>query len=746
MFPVVTLPTTPLIGGHSAIGNESDPFTVLKDKSESLSMNYQLAVVPTFSYADKIFSGRELVRKNNLVVPYLTNTEDYFVYASTTEKYNGISTYEAVGSIVGAASYAVTIENSSGKIVVTLPNIGTYKSWGIADSDGNLYLGVNIDEEEITTVYFNFRNRRTGMSYTFDGRVIQRSIAPSITTQTGLTSITININDQQQSASFRARIRDITNNGDYTFQTTTNTQVIFGGLTQSTEYEVGVQAITQLGFESAYTSRRVFTDGPPAKIEDVYTVVEETGIRVYWNVDPAAAAYEIQYKTDNEDWGDALSEFAGTGRSNILIEDLQSNIVYIFRVRGFNEDYEGDFSDEVIGVFADTSDFTVTAIPSFDSIAVTWTEVSDSEGYQFRFKEATAASYFTFNFFDPEQTTYTLTGLNELTFYDVGVRVVFTYEGTTIFTDWIDRRVQTIAVPPPGDLAVPVITDRAGFPTTTEASWTITNNNDEEVNVFYDFNTSPITTTTTARGTIAANSSVTATNGGSEGQTRYIAAQFKQTGFNDSAVSTGSQTILVSEPIPAPASVTVSDITASSAYASWSVVGDATNGYRAELRRVDGTANGVFVDVRTTGSNSFVYTDPVFAGLSPGNSYFVRVRSNAVGSRAESSYTLSTEFEPEVIAGTPNAPGSLAITNVEVDMDQADVTLTWTDNSTNETGFRMYRRVGTVGSFVNISGNLAINTTTYIDEGAPSGGSISYYVVAFNANGESPSNTVTQTI
>jgi hypothetical protein len=44
----------------------------------------------------------------------------------------------------------------------------------------------------------------------------------------------------------------------------------------------------------------------------------------------------------------------------------------------FNEDYEGDFSDEAVGVFVDDADFSVTAIPSFDSIAVTWTEAPDS--------------------------------------------------------------------------------------------------------------------------------------------------------------------------------------------------------------------------------------------------------------------------------------------------------------------------------------------------------------------------------
>jgi len=406
-------------------------------------------------------------------------------------------------------------------------------------------------------------------------------------------------------------------------------------------------------------------------------------------------------------------------------------------------------------VFVDDSDFSVTAIPSFDSIDITWTEAPDSDGYQVRFKEATQQTYFTFNFDDPEQTNFVLTGLQELTFYDVGVRVVYSYEGdsrTLIFTEWVNRQVQTTEEPPPGDLATPVLTNNSGFPTTTQASWIITNNNDNEVNLFYDIDTSPINATTTSRGTLAAGASVTATTTGSSGQTRYIAAQFKQTNFNDSAVATASQTILVATPIPAPATVTVSDITQTTAYASWSVVGDATNGYRAELRTFPGD---VFVDVRITGSNSFVYTSPAFSGLSSvvresdnSNRYYVRVRSNAVGSRPASTYTNSSDFAPEVISGTPNAPGSLQITNVSYDEPpvQADVTLSWLDNSSNELGFRVYRRVGTIGSFTNISGNLSANTTTYEDQGAPTGGSISYYVVSYNANGETPSNTVTQTI
>ena len=742
-FPVVTLPDTPLIGGHSVKEGTFDSFTVLKDKSESLSMNYQLTVVPHYNYADKIFVGRELIKRNNLIVKHPTNTAQYFVWGSTTETYNGLDAYTARGNKINGASYTLTFNpngdsDSSGVLTVTGFDIDDYASWGIADNDGNLYLGVNVDEEEIGTVYFNFRNRREGMSYTFDGRDIQRSIAPSITVQSGLTSVIVNINDQQQSESFDVRLRDVTNDGDYIVQNTTNTQVTFGTLLQANEYEVGARAITSLGFASAWTTRRVFTEGEPPQIEDVYVVVEQTGIRVYWNPTPSAQGYEVQYKTDNE--ANFSSEFAGTGRSNLLIEDLQSNIIYIFRVRGFTEDYAGDFSDEVSGVFVDDSDFSVTAIPSFDSIDITWTEAPDSDGYQVRYKEATQQTYFTFNFFDPEQTNFVLTGLQELTFYDVGVRVVYTYEGNTLFTDWVNRQVQTTEEPPPGDLSAPVLTNNPGFPTTFQASWIVTNNNNNVVNVFYDFYNTLTNTTTTARGTIAANSSVTATTTGSEGQTRFIAAQFKQTNFNDSAVSTAQQTLLVSQPIPAPASVSVSNITTTTAYASWSVVSDATNGYRAEIRTSPGN---LFVDSRTTGSSSFVYTSPEFSGLNPGTGYYVRVRSNGVGSRPASSYTNSASFTTQALSGVPNAPGNLQLTSPStVDGDQLVSNLQWTDNSTNELGFRVYRQLGLFGAFENASGNLPANTTSY-QATAPVGGQVSYFVVAYNANGESgPSNTI----
>jgi len=70
------------------------------------------------------------------------------------------------------------------------------------------------------------------------------------------------------------------------------------------------------------------------------------------------------------------------------------------------------------------------------------------------------------------------------------------------------------------------------------------------------------------------------------------------------------------------------------------------------------------------------------------------------------------------------------------------INLSWTDNSSNETGFRVERAAG-AGAFVEI-GTVAADTTTYSDTAVQSGITYSYRVIAFNSSGDSlPSNTVT---
>lgn len=73
------------------------------------------------------------------------------------------------------------------------------------------------------------------------------------------------------------------------------------------------------------------------------------------------------------------------------------------------------------------------------------------------------------------------------------------------------------------------------------------------------------------------------------------------------------------------------------------------------------------------------------------------------------------------------------------------VTLSWQDNSNNETGFRIQRAEGS-NAFTNLT-EVAANATAYQDTAVVNGRTYQYRVLAFNNNGNSAfSNTVTITV
>lgn len=70
----------------------------------------------------------------------------------------------------------------------------------------------------------------------------------------------------------------------------------------------------------------------------------------------------------------------------------------------------------------------------------------------------------------------------------------------------------------------------------------------------------------------------------------------------------------------------------------------------------------------------------------------------------------------------------------------ATLTLTWDDNSDNEEGFKIERRLGTTGPFTNI-GQVGENVTTFTGV-TPDNQLYCYRVVAFNQAGEVPSSGI----
>jgi len=185
-----------------------------------------------------------------------------------------------------------------------------------------------------------------------------------------------------------------------------------------------------------------------------------------------------------------------------------------------------------------------------------------------------------------------------------------------------------------------------------------------------------------------------------------------------------------------PLSLTWIDSTPWNGTAPLSTLGNPANeiGFLVERASVSNNGTvGTYTQIGTALANATTYADSTASN----RTWSYRVTAyNVAGNSASNS----------VIAG----PLSAASTNLAATIaGPTRVNLTWTDNATNETGFRIERAVGT-GAFTSI-GTIGPNTnggnTTFNDTAAPDGQTLNYRVIAFNLVGDSaPSNTATVTL
>lgn len=183
---------------------------------------------------------------------------------------------------------------------------------------------------------------------------------------------------------------------------------------------------------------------------------------------------------------------------------------------------------------------------------------------------------------------------------------------------------------------------------------------------------------------------------------------------------------LVSEVPNAPSNLRITSYTSDSISISWT--SNSSNSSEFEISR---STNGNTFDVIATVS----LTSYLDNGLSPNTTYYYRVRARADGNYSEYSNLAPQETKEAV----PVAPSNLCVTTFSDNF----ISLSWTDNSSNENGFELWRSLN--GSSFSKIETLSPNVTNCTDLSLSPNTTYYYKIKAYNDGGYSNySNTVSK--
>ena len=163
----------------------------------------------------------------------------------------------------------------------------------------------------------------------------------------------------------------------------------------------------------------------------------------------------------------------------------------------------------------------------------------------------------------------------------------------------------------------------------------------------------------------------------------------------------------------------LSATTASSSRIDLSWTDNSSNETRFKIERKTG---GTYEEIATVGADVTSYSS---TGLTASTTYYYRVR--AYNSSYDSDYSNETNATT-----CPAAPSGLSATTTS----SSAIDLSWTDNSSDETRFKIERKTGSGGTYAQIT-TVSADVTSYSSAGLTASTTYYYRVRAYNSNGNS---------
>ncbi len=429
------------------------------------------------------------------------------------------------------------------------------------------------------------------------------------------------------------------------------------------------------------------------------------------------------------------SEVAAVGKNDtcVTINNLQVGSLYCFRIRAYNAAGLSGISNTISAMTNPgwppppaPSDLQAVAI-STTAVQLSWKDNSSNElGFRVEKSQGSSSAFFEAGKVEANVTVDTVFNLNPNTLYYFRVRaykpdICSDYSNiTSVRTDG----VVIIPMPPSGLWA------KAESSSQINLSWFDSSDNETSFKI-------ERSTTSSIEGfsqiaAVGANVSTYSDMGLSPG-TRYWYRVRAANSAGNSAYTDPADAVTQSI-VTLPAAPTgLSTATASSwqILLFWTDNANNETGFKIERSTISSTSG--FSQIATVGVDVSTYSDN---GLSPGTHYWYRVR--ATNSAGNSGYSNVTDAITNSVVTIPVAPSNLSTTAAS----SSKIDIEWTDNSNNETGFKIERSStsGTSG-FIQIA-TVGSDICNYISTGLNPGTRYWYRVCATNSAGDSEYSNV----
>ncbi|MGH7598557.1 MAG: fibronectin type III domain-containing protein, partial [bacterium] len=181
-------------------------------------------------------------------------------------------------------------------------------------------------------------------------------------------------------------------------------------------------------------------------------------------------------------------------------------------------------------------------------------------------------------------------------------------------------------------------------------------------------------------------------------------------------------------PPPAPSGLTATAISSAHIDLNWTDNSNSETGFKIEIKFGE---SGTFTQIATAGANVTSYSS---TGLQTNTEYFYRVRAYNAGANSAYSNVANATTLPDI----PAAPTDLTATTAS----KTQINLMWSDNSNDETGFKIERKVSSAAAYTPVT-SVGPNVTSFsVTELSPDT-KYAFRVLAYNTGGDSDySNSV----